>query len=556
MSLIKSLNSGVSGLKSFQTKMDTIGNNIANVDTTGFKSSRVTFSELMNENIGGAAGGESAPSLSNQVGLGVRVASVDRDFSQGTIENTGKATDLAIEGDGYFVVNDGTQDLMTRAGNFTFNKDGHLVDQSGNYVQGYNANDSGNILGGGATDNIRVDFENALEPKQTSQVDLGGNLNASTSTTQVVQAQSAYTDGSGNLADATTELNDLSQTTTDLTSGDEINLTVSQHDGTSETVTFTYGAGNNGTTLGDMITRFNNQLSQGEISLVDGMLRLKSGQTGDSDFDVTSLSVNDVDGSGSTMNMPGFQISQEGNTGTQTMSTTIYDGLGKEHSLLVDFTQTGQGQWSYEAKFAGGESITGINASNGSGNVNNGVATGTISFDASGQISGGGNFNIDFDPGNGASSTNFEVNLGGAGGADFTQYSGANTAKVLSQDGYTQGSLVDVRINSDGRVKGIYDNGENQDLAQLALGDVQNEDGLEMVGGGLFRATSAAGEVFVDGADNIANSNIRSGALEGSNVDLAQEFTEMITSQRAYQSSARVISTSDEMLTEAVNLKR
>jgi len=509
------------------------------VDTNGFKSSRVTFSELMNENIGGAGGGESAPSLSNQVGLGVRVASVDRDFSQGTIENTGRATDLAIEGDGYFVVNNGSQDLMTRSGNFTFNKNGNLVDQAGNYVQGYNANDSGNILGGGATDNVRVDFENALDPQQTGEVNLGGNLNASTSTQQVVTAQSAFTDGSGNIATSATELNDLSQTTTNFDGSETITVNYVDDAGNNQTADYNLTAADD--TLGDVVNGLNGNISEGELTLVDGMLKLKSNSLGDSELNVNSITI--AGGTGD-MNTPGFQVSQEGETGTQTMSTTVYDGLGNEHSLLIDFTQTSPNQWSYEAKFADGENITG------------GAATGTINFDELGQISSGDSFDIEFDPGNGASISNFEVNLGGAGGTDFTQYSGANTAKVLSQDGYTQGSLVDVRINGDGRVQGVYDNGQNQDLAQLALGDVQNEDGLEMVGGGLFRATSAAGEVFVDTADNIANSNIRSGALEGSNVDLAQEFTEMITSQRAYQSSARVISTSDEMLTEAVNLKR
>ncbi len=539
MSLIKSLNSGVSGLKSFQTKMDAIGNNISNVDTTGFKSSRVTFSELMNENIGGSGGGESAPSLSNQVGLGVRVASVDRDFSQGTIENTGKTTDLAIEGDGYFVVNNGSQDLMTRAGNFTFNKDGNLVDQTGNYVQGYNANDSGNILGGGATDNIRVDFENVLEPQRTSEVNVGGNLNSNTSTAQIVQAQSSFTDGSGNIASSTTELNNLSQTTTNFDGSETITVNYVDGDGNTQTADYNLTGAND--TLGDVVTGLNGNISEGELTLVDGMLKLKSNSLGDSELDVDSITIS---GGTGDMNTPGFQITQEGQTGAKTMSTTVYDDLGQEHSLLVDFTQTGPNEWDYEATFADGEEITG------------GAATGTVTFDELGQIDSGDTFNIEFNPGNGASTSSFEVNLGGAEGTDFTQYAGANTAKVLSQDGYTQGALVDVRIDGDGRVQGVYDNGQNQNLAQLALGNVQNEDGLEMVGGGLFRATSAAGEVFVDTADNVANSSIQSGSLEGSNVDLAQEFTEMITSQRAYQSSARVISTSDEMLTEAVNLKR
>ncbi|GAA5522457.1 flagellar basal-body rod protein FlgF [Aliifodinibius salicampi] len=544
MSLIKSLNSGVSGLKSFQTKMDTIGNNIANVDTTGFKSSRVSFSELMNENIGGNSGGESAPSLSNQVGLGVRVASVDRDFSQGTIENTGKTTDLAIEGDGFFVVNNGNQNLMTRAGNFTFNKNGNLVDQSGNYVQGYNANDSGNILGGGTTENVRIDFENALPPQQTDEVNLAGNLNANTSTTQIVQAQSAFTDSSGNIAAGTTDINDLSQTTSDLEVGDVIEVTYTQNDGTAgATADFEYGT--DGTTLDDMVAALNTDLgAQGDLALVDGMLQLKSGSLGDSELNIDSTNVIDNAGDADAVNFPGFQVTQEGETNTQTMSTTVYDDLGKGHSLLIDFTQVAENEWEYEAEFADGETI-----SSGS--------TGTVTFDEMGQVTSGGNFNMEFEPGNGAGTTNFDVELGDSSqGTTFTQYSGANTAKVVSQDGYSQGSLVDISIDGDGRLQGVYDNGQNKDLAQLALGNVQNEDGLEMVGGGLFRATSAAGEVFIDSADNLSDSSINSGALEGSNVDLAQEFTEMITSQRAYQSSARVISTSDEMLTEAVNLKR
>jgi len=542
MSLIKSLNSGVSGLKSFQTKMDTIGNNIANVDTTGFKASEVTFAELMNENIGGSGGGQSAPSLMNQVGLGVRVASIDRDFGQGTIENTGKATDLAIQGDGFFIVNNGTQNLLTRAGNFTFNKNGNLVDQSGNFVQGYNANQSGNILGGGASDNIKIDFENALPPKMTSTIKLGGNLNADTSIRQVIQAQSAFTDGSGNIATSSTAINNLSQTAANLSNGDTVSFNITSNDGaTSETVNYTYASGD---TLGDMINSLNSQITSnanlnGQLSLVDGILKLSSDTVGNSSLNITSASVS---GTGN-INFPSFQITQKGETNTKTMSTTVYDALGKAHSLLLDFTQTGTNTWQYQAKFADGEKI-------------NSGATGAVTFDKSGQIAAGSKFAINYDPGNGAKGATFDVNLGSTEGTSFTQYSGANTAKVLSQDGYTQGSLVDVRINGDGRVQGVYDNGQNKDLAQIALGKVQNKNGLEMVGNGLYRATSAAGEVFTDSASNFSNSTIKSGALEGSNVDLAKEFTEMITAQRAYQSSARVISTSDQMLTEAVNLKR
>lgn len=540
MSLIRSLNSGVSGLRSFQTKMDVIGNNIANVETAGFKSSRVSFAEMMNQRLGRSdSGGDSSPQLSNQVGLGVRVSSIDRDFSQGAMQNTGIATDLAIEGNGYFLVNDGSQNLLTRAGNFVFNKDGYLVDQGGRKVQGYNADNSGKILGGGAAQDIKIDFENALPPKQTENVTIAGNLNASTSQAKVIQAQSGFTTMGGAIATLGTDINSLNQAITPLANGDQITFDVTLNDGTAQTITYNYSTGD---TLQEMVDAFNSQMApaEGQISLADGLLVLRSADIGES-----QLAINNVTTTGTGMiNFPGFQVTQQGQTNTQTMSTSVYDNLGQAHSMMIEFTQTGASEWQYEVRFADGQVVS-------SGQ------TGTITFDESGQITSGNTFNVTFEPGNGANTTGFSVQLGDTSeGTQFTQYAGANTAKVVNQDGYTQGALVDISIDGDGRVQGIYENGKNIVLSQLALGQVENQNGLEMVGSGLFRSTSAAGEVFVNTAENFADTTVNSGALEGSNVDLAKEFTDMITSQRAYQSNARVISTSDEMLMEAVNLKR
>ncbi|MEX0944451.1 MAG: flagellar hook protein FlgE [Balneolaceae bacterium] len=540
MSLIRSLNSGVSGLRAFQTKMDVIGNNIANVETAGFKSSRVSFAEMMNQRLGRAGGGgESSPQLNNQVGLGVRVSSIDRDFSQGALQTTGVNTDLAIEGDGYFLVKSGAQDFLTRAGNFVFNKDGYMVDQGGRTVQGFNADSRGNILAGGQTQNLRIDFENALPPKQTENVTMAGNLSANTSTTRVLQGLNGFTTDDGNVAELDSEINDLSQTVTDLAVGDTIDFQITDNAGDPiAPFAYTYAAGD---TLEDIINAFNTGLNgEGTVSLVDGMLVLRSSVLGESQLNIDSITVN---GTGA-INFPGFQILQMGDTNTQTMSTTVYDDLGRAHSLLIEFTQSADNTWEYEARFMDGQEITG-------------GETGTIEFDELGQLTSDATFNITFEPGNGANATTFEVSLGDTEkGTQFTQYAGSNTAKVINQDGYTQGSLVDMNIDGDGLVQGIYDNGKSMVLAQLAIAQVQNQNGLEMVDGGLFMATSAAGEMFVNTAQNFAGTNINAGTLEGSNVDLAKEFTNMITSQRAYQSNARVISTSDEMLTEAVNLKR
>jgi flagellar hook protein FlgE len=538
MSLIRSLNSGVSGLRAFQTKMDVIGNNIANVETAGFKSSRVSFAEMMNQRLGRSGGGsDSSPQNSNQVGLGVRVSSIDRNFTQGALQTTGIGTDLAIEGEGFFVVNDGRQDLMTRAGNFVFNKDGFLVDQTGRFVQGFNADPSGNILAGGRTSDVRIDFENVLPPKQTETVKLAGNLNANTSSLQIIQALNSFTVG-GALANLTTDINDLDQTTTDLVVGDVIEFEVTDNDGNPQTISYTYAAND---TVEDMINSFNTQFgAEGRMTLVDGILVLRSEQLGDSELNVNSIQVN---GTGA-INTSGFQISQEGATNKQIMSTTIFDNLGRAHSLLIEFTQIGINEWEYTAKFLDGQVIT--NGENG-----------TVEFDELGNLISNDLFSLTFEPGNGAGTTTFDISLGDSiQGTKFTQFAGTNSAKVVSQDGFQQGTLVDMNIDADGRVQGVFDNGKTQVLSQLALAQVQNQNGLELVDGGVFMATSAAGQVFVDTVQNMSGTSINSGTLEGSNVDLAREFTDMITAQRAYQSSARVISTSDEMLTEAVNLKR
>lgn len=538
MSLLKSLNAGVSGLNAFQAKMDVIGNNIANVDTAGFKSSSISFAEMLNQNIGREGAGDSSPQLSNQVGLGVRVSSITRNFSQGALQSTGRTTDLAITGDGFFVVNSGGENLLTRAGNFVFNSDGFLVDQAGNNVMGYTADRSGNILAGGSPESVRIDFENPLPPKQTTLVTLAGNLNANTSKNKVMVAQSGFT-VNGNPADESTLINDLSQTLTDLANGDQISFDVTLNDGTTTTITHTFSTGD---TIGDMLTSFNNGLpaGEGELVLVDGLLTLRSSQLGDSELAITNTTIT---GTGA-MNFPGFSVSQEGQTNSQSMSTTVYDNLGRAHSLILEFTQTDNNTWEYNAKFLDGETITA-------------GQTGTVTFDELGQMTSGDLFTLTFEPGGGAGTTSFDVSLGDSNtGTSFTQYSGQNTAKVTSQDGYRSGLLVDVAIDGDGQIQGIYDNGNSAVLAQIAIATVQNQNGLEMIGGGLYRATSAAGETFMETAASMASTSISSGSLEGSNVDLAREFTNMITSQRAYQSNARVITTSDEMLTEAVNLKR
>ena len=538
MSLVKSLNAGVSGLNAFQKKMDVIGNNIANVGTVGFKSSNISFSEMMSSNSSRTGAGSGNPQMTNQVGLGVRVGTITKDFSQGSLQSTGRSTDLALQGDGFFVVKSGGENLYTRAGNFVFNQNGNLVDGEGRSVQGYLADASGNVIGGSMLNDVQINYNDVIPPKKTENVYLSGNLDATTSTRRSFQAQSALK-ADGLSASPSTELNDLDQTLTSLVPGDTIGFDITLNDGSPATVSYTYAAGD---TVADMMNSFNTNVpgNQAKLSMVDGMFSIQSTQIGNSE-----LAINDISVSGTgEISFPSFSLQEEGVTGSQSISSTIYDELGNPHSLILNLTQVNDNEWTYEASFLNGETIT-------SGD------TGTVQFNEKGELISDDSLNITFEPGMGAESTTTKIHFGNKEeGTFFTQYSGGSTATTASQDGYTQGRLMDVNISADGQIQGSYDNGNVKTLAYLALGDVINENGLESLGSGLYRASLAAGEVTISSADKMTNTSISTGYLEGSNVDLAKEFTEMITSQRAYQSNARVITTSDEMLNEAVNLKR
>lgn len=544
MALMKSLNSGVSGLRSFQTKMDVIGNNISNVETTGFKGSRVNFAEMFNQRVGSTGGSSSAPQVSNHIGLGVRVSSITRDFEQGGINTTSAPTDLAIEGSGFFMVQDQNQQFLTRAGNFGFNNEGYLVTQAGYNVQGFNADAAGNILAGGATENLRVDFESVSPPQVTENAYIAGNLNADASTAQVLQAQNSFTvAATGDLADGSEDLAALTQGAA-LVGGETISLAVTDNAGATTIYNYPYAAGN---TLDQLVADINTDIAgEGSVTLVDGLLVFRSDVLGDSQFNVA------VDpGSAPEFSMPGFSVTEEGSFGSKSVSSTVYDSLGRAHTLILEFTQMGvdpitnESTWDYEARFLDGEAFTG------------GAPAGSITFNAQGGLTSNSTINLVFDPGNGAAPVDFDVNLGDpSAGVDFTQYSGSSTAKSVSQDGYGQGQLVDYEIDGGGFINGVYDNGQNIQLGQIALANVTNEHGLEPEGGGLFRPTLTSGQVNIDTAENLSATDIKSGALEGSNVDLATEFTELMTAQRAYQSNARVITTADDLLTEVVNLKR
>jgi len=253
--MMRALFSGVSGLSNNQLKMDVIGNNIANINSIGFKTSRINFAEelsqLIQSSTESASGGTQNALF---VGLGVRANSIERDFSQGILQTTGKQTDLGIEGDGFFVLNDGNTQLYSRAGNMHFDGNGRLVNANGLTVQGWTADLQGELSATAQLGNITFDASVISPAISTENLAIAGNLDATaTPVKEEWTANQTFTIAGGTPAVGTDLLNDLTQTTTAFVDGDIININGTNSDGSVVSDTFTYGATNDGTTIDDLL---------------------------------------------------------------------------------------------------------------------------------------------------------------------------------------------------------------------------------------------------------------------------------------------------------------
>ena len=429
--MIRSLRTGVSGLKVNQVRMDVIGNNIANVNTVAFKRSRVAFNELLGQRLiglGRSAGGSGINPAS--IGTGVAVGAVDQDWGQGTFEYTNVGTDLALSGDGYFIAKGGDGNVLTRAGNFTFNADGELVTAGGLPVQGWQYNPDG-TLNTGQLQNIRLDLELNAAPQETANAGVGGNLSADIAAAPLDPAA--------------------------------------------------------------------------DPQPLDSQI---------------------------------------------TMSQVVYDGQGRAHTLVTTFQKTDTNEWAVASARLAGDA----NATPPVPATDLTVSAGAIAFDTDGNLTGPDPASFEITgtfPGTDGDDVAITLDV-----ADLTQYGGSTTATLSSQDGQAAGRLVGYGIDPSGTLSLSFSNGEQRSVSKIAIGQVNNPNGLEQRGENFYGVTSAAGDLLVGRAGQEVNTAVVAGALESSNVDLANEFTDMIVTQRGYQASARVITTSDELLQELVQLKR
>lgn len=420
MSIYGAMFSGVSGLSAQSRALGMISDNISNVNTVGYKSTKAHFATLVTQSI----------NQNVYTPGGVRAMPTQQVDKQGLLQSSASGTDIAVSGNGFFVVNEsatpglGNDFMFTRAGSFNRDAEGNLKNTAGYYLQGWPLDNNGQPVG-----NTSV-----LSSLETVNI---GNLSGT--------------------ARATTE---------------------------------------------------------------------------------ASLSAN----------LPSTAAVGD----THEMGVQIYDSLGNAHDLALTFTKTADNTWDYAIS----DPVLASTATT-SGNITGGAA-GSIVFDGNGVPTTitAPNIDITWTTG-GATNSSIALDLGTAAGLDgITQFAGEFEPGPTDQNGVSFGQYTGVVINEDGVVTALFDNGETKDIYKIPVAQFSNPNGLAGRDGNAYLQTSASGDVSLTAANTGGAGKIASGALEASNVDLAEEFTDMIVTQRAYSASAKVITTADEMLDELIRIRR
>ena len=569
--MLRSMNSAISGLKNHQTMMDVISNNIANVNTTGFKSSRVTFQTLLAQTIRGSIPGAigSGGQDSIQIGLGMAISGVDKLNTQGVLSNTSKLTDMAISGDGYFIMTDGYRKFYSRDGAFDLDSTGALISPAtGLRVNGWVAetNASGQKV-----------INSAMPPSAPLTIPLGAGVNAKAS---------SMVSFNGNLNGSSTDL-----VSSGVVESSTVASAISFATTATDALTFTYGGKTYNATISTALTKNAStiaDLATAVAAAVNAAL-VAGGET-----DVVQVTASDSAsvsaegglvfkaakslsfGSSPSSNLElGAALKGRASTGLESMTTSIvaYDTLGMAHELTVKFqkqvpTATGVtpvvGSNTWKWTVANLDAGTTLKA-----DATAGQAFGFVSFDPTGKFQSAATSTVAgaTAPATLTDLTGSRVTLNFANGQaqgqqlllDFTrmtQLQDGNTVSAVENDGHPTGTLSSFTVGSNGLITGSYSNGVQEALGQIALATFANPSGLSLVSQNLMSESANSGipQVGVPGAGS--RGQINGGQLELSNVDLSVQFTDMIRAERGFQANSRIITTSDEMLQDLVNLKR
>jgi len=574
MALTSALYTGLSGLDVNQTKLNVIGNNIANANTTAFKSSRAIFSPqfYLTDQSGSSPDAVNGGTNPSQRGLGAQVAGIDKDMTQGEMETTGKDTDLAIDGNGFFVVQGETQ-TYTRAGDFSVNAQHELTTTGGEYVMGYGADAQGNVIAGKLT-KITIPADTTSQAKATTKAKLDGNVNAggdlAAGASVITSPPLAAIDGTP--ITNTTLLSNLSLasdgTTPLFAAGDKLTINGTKGGRSLSPLTYTIDAT---TTVADL----NNFYDQGLQIKTDepatgaftpgaafdpatNTFKITGNAGVDNAVKVTGTAFSSTN---PNMGMTFAEDPTSNPTGESVYTNMqVYDSLGNPVNVEVTATMTGKTDagttWTFIASSPDNSSAktfdpTGTAANSFYGAI---LGSGTISFDNDGHYTGSTNTTLTLDrTGTGATAKQaVALDLSG-----MTALSSQSSELVLnSQDGFATGTINGFSIGDNGNITGSFSNGQTRTLGQLALATFDNTQGLNDLGGNQYSASANSGAANITAPKQLNTGSIRSGTLEQSNVDISKEFINMITASTGFTAASKVITTSDQLLTDLMNTSR
>jgi len=583
MASTSSLFIGLSGLNANSRNIDVIGNNIANINTNGFKSGRLNFANSLSRTIseGSSPGSSTGGSNPTQYGQGVTVAGTQRNMSNGTPNGTGDSRDLAIEGNGFFIVQSGVDQLYTRVGSFRTDRDDFLTSVDGNHVLGFPADENFQIQPG-QLQAISIPVGSLTIAEATSSVNMSGNLNASgvvggvgsehtlqgttgtgfsliagatvpaaapnilETTSLLSEIENPVSPGSGTplfAAGQTVRMDGIEKGTQII---GETDFLVDAASTVQEYMDFISDSLGLQTTLGP-----NPDGSQPGVSLntTTGIFSVVS-NTGDSNnITMTGEDIRVFNADGLLASQP-FLVNQlaEGSGESVKTAFTVYDSLGTplrvDISMVLESKSNAGTTWRYYAESPddtlGGPAI----------------GTGLVQFDNFGKIVGPQTVTVVLDrDGTGAASPlTFDINFNSDGDQVTSLTDTESSLFSTFQDGVPIGTLNSYAVGGDGRISGTFTNGLIRTLGQVAIASFTVPEGLVELGQNLYRPGPNSGAAIISEPTQLGTGRIVSGALETSNVDLGQEFISLILASTGYSASARVIRTSDELIQQLLVL--
>lgn len=571
MPLTTSLFTGLTGMKTNSQMLDVVGNNISNVNTTGFKRSRATFETQISQTLknGSAPSAQLGGTNPAQVGLGVRLASITRDFSGGGLQPTGVATHMAVEGNGFFVVDQGGSQRFTRDGTFSLDSNFNLVTSAGAKVQGFGVDDEFQVVEGLLQDvNIPIGVLTIAEA--TENVNLAGNLNAGGDVATlgtILESAAMFSDAAATTAaTAATALTTVFNAagTALFATGDVITLTGLSRGGANlADKTFEVGPADTtgsdafGTTLGDLATFLQDVLgidttqpgTPGVTINASGSLEVTGniGTANAIDIDPGDIVVNQA----TTPTVPLTWAETQEATGESVRTTFVaYDSLG--NPLEIDLTVV------LENKDNSGTQWRFYTHSQDDTDLNKFLGTGELNFDTDGQFvsSSGNSLTIDRLATGALNPQSINLNFTDQFGAVTALTDVRSQVSSISQDGTPIGTLEDFSVSEDGRIVGVFSNSLLRDLGRIPLAMFSNNEGLLETGGNLYTNTSNSGTPQIVNPGSGGSGRVVGRAVELSNVDLAEEFINLISAQTGFSANSRIISASDQLIQELLSVVR